>query len=222
MNEFSAVLRHSPLFLGIAPQDAENMLRCLGAIARHYPRGEIIFHVGDTLTSMGVVLSGTIRLEKEDYWGNRSILANVESGGIFGEVYVCAPGKVLHVNAIAAAECEILFLDISRILKTCPSACPFHVRLIRNLLQMMASKADLLNRKLEHLSKRTIREKLLSYFSDQAQSAHESSFTIPFNRQELADYLNVERSALSAELSRMQKDGLLTYRKNHFSLHAAQ
>jgi CRP-like cAMP-binding protein len=142
----------------------------------------------------------------------------VELGGLFGEAFACAGAENLPVGVMAAEESEILLMNHERMLTSCPSACAFHTALIRNLTRILAEKNVILTQKLEHVTRRTTREKLLSYLSARAKLAKGNVFDIPFSRQELADYLSVERSAMSAELSRMRNEGLLRYKRNHFEL----
>ena len=218
MDRYLPLIGRSALFHDIDAADLEAMLHCLGARQRSYPKGAAVFRVGDRTTAMGVVLEGSVRLEKEDYWGNRSILASFGPGQSFAEVYACEPDLAFDINVVAAEDSVVLFLDVGRITSLCPSSCTFHARLIRNLLGIIAKRTYALTRKIEHTAKRTTRAKLLSYLSDQAERAGASRFAIPFDRQELADYLSVDRSAMSAELSRMKKDGIIDYNKNHFEI----
>lgn len=218
MDRYLPLIGRSPLFERIDAADLEPMLRCLGARKRSFPKGTYVFRMGDRTTSMGMVLEGSVRLEKEDYWGNRSILASFGPGQSFAEVYACEPGLALDINVVAAEDAVVLLLDVGRITSMCPTSCAFHARLIRNLLGIIAKRTHALTRKIEHTAKRTTRAKLLSYLSDQAEAAHASRFTIPFDRQELADYLSVDRSAMCAELSRMKKDGIIDYNRNQFEI----
>ncbi len=218
MDRHLPVISRSSLFDGIDHNDLEALLHCLGARARRYPRGSAVLRVGDVTTCMGLVLEGAVRLEKEDYWGNRSILASFGPGQSFAEVYACEPDLAFDINVVAAEDATVLFLDIGRVTTMCPSSCAFHARLIRNLLGIVAKRTHALTRKIEHTTKRTTRAKLLSYLSDQAEAAHASRFVIPFDRQELADYLSVDRSAMCAELSRMKRDGLIDYNRNQFEI----
>ena len=167
---------------------------------------------------MALLLEGCIHIQKEDYWGNLSILSEISEGQIFGEVYACLGSDEILNNAVAVKPGKVLFLDVKRILTMCLSACQFHGRLIRNLLAVLAQKNKMLTRKLEHMSRRTTREKLLSYLSEQSQRAGSPVFDIPFNRQQLADFLSVDRSAMSAELCRMRDEGILSFDRNHFVL----
>lgn len=213
-----ALLSQTPLFAGVAPQDIEAMLACLDTERRHYTKGQIILHSGDTVRSMGIVLSGRVLIEKTDLWGNATVLDSVGPGQIFAETYACTPQEPLMVDAVAAESSQVLFIQVARVLEVCPNSCAHHHTLVRNLLALSAQKNLLLSRKIFYTAPKTIRARLLSYLSDQAIRCGRRSFTIPFNRQQLADYLNVERSALSNELSKMQQDGLIETERNYFRL----
>lgn len=218
MKDYLPTIGRSPLFKGILGTEIEAMLSCLNAQIRTFEKGSYLFRVGETTTTMGMVLEGSVRLEKEDYWGNRSILAQIGPGQLFAEVYACEPELPFDINAVAGKDSVVLLMDVRRVTTMCTSACGFHTRLVRNLLASVAKRAHALTRKIEHTSKRSTREKLLSYLSDQADSARSNTFSIPFNRQELADYLSVDRSAMSAELSKMRKEGIVDFDKNRFTL----
>ncbi len=215
--DIPALCRNSRLFLGIAPEDVSAMLQCLSAKEKAYKKGSFLFHAGEEQVLMGLLLSGRVHIIQEDFWGGRTILAEVVMGQVFGEAYACAK-QPLEVSVEAVEDCSVLFLDVGKVLHVCTSACAFHTRLVQNLLTLLAEKNLLLTKKVEHMAKRTTREKLLSFLSSQAMRAESSVFTIPFNRQQLADYLAVERSAMSAELSKLRKDGWLDYQKNTFRL----
>ena len=215
-------LTKTPLFQGIAPKELEQMLGCLGASARQYGKGQTNYHVGETVEQMGVVVTGSVHVVQDDVWGNRSIWAQVGPGQVFAETYASLPGEVLNVGVEAVEETQVLFLDVGRVLQVCPGGCPFHSRLLRNLLQVMALKNLNLTRKISHITPRSIRERMLAYLSNEAVRQGTMDFRIPFNRQQLADYLSVDRSALSAELSKMKREGLLDYQKNHFVLHGVE
>lgn len=218
MDAHLPLIARSPLFRGIEPGEIQAMLGCLDARRRRVPKGDALLRVGDVTTSMGLVLEGSVRLEREDYWGNRTILASFGPGQSFAEVYACEPDLPLDINVVAAEDALVMLMDLRRVTTMCPSSCAFHARLIRNLLGCVARRTHALTRKIEHTSKRTTRAKLLSYLSDQAKAAGSNRFSIPFDRQELADYLSVDRSAMCAELSRMRKEGIMDYRKNEFEL----
>lgn len=208
----------SALFHGIDRSNIGGMLQCLSAVERQYKKGEIVFHAGEEAKVMGLVLSGCVEIVRDDYWGNRQVIGTAKAGDLFGESYACMPGERFMVSAEAREDSAVLFMEVNRILTVCSSACEFHSRLIHNLLYVLAERNLSLTRKIDHMSQRSIREKVMSYLSFQAESHNSGAFEIPFNRQQLADYLAVDRSALSAELSRMQKDGIIEFEKNYFHI----
>lgn len=208
----------SPLFAGIQPEEKESILKCLSAVEKKYEKGDAVFLAGTEIHSMGFVLSGSVEISRDDFWGNRQVLGHAGSGELFGEAYACMPGEALMVNVEAAEKSRILFLNVRKILNVCTPACSHHNRLIHNLLYIMAKKNLMLTRKIDHMGQRSIREKVMAYLSFESERQKKQTFTIPYNRQQLADYLAVDRSALSAELSRMKKDGLIRFEKNCFQL----
>ena len=212
------VFSDSALFQGIEGQDIAAMLQCLGAVQKHYARKSHVCREGDAVLSLGIVLSGRLHCIREDFWGNRNILSSVEPGGLFGEIYACAQSGKAETALIAAEDSDLLFMDVRRVMTTCSSACTFHTRLIRNLLQVVAEKNLELMHKMEHMTQRTIREKLLSYLSEQSRKTACDTFIVPFNRQQLAEYLSVDRSALSSELGKLRDEGLLQFERNTFTL----
>jgi CRP-like cAMP-binding protein len=221
MRNDNSIVCRCPLFDGIAPAELEALLGCLCAREGRYAKGEFVFLAGDIPDRVGIVLSGAVHVVQEDYWGNRNILAQAEEGELFAESFACAEPVSMGVSVLAVEKAEVLLLDYRRIFTTCSSACVFHARLIRNMLRILARKNIGMLEKMQHLTRRTTRDKVLSYLSTQAKRHNAGEFAIPFSRQELADYLAVERSALSAELSRMRDDGLIRYKKNIFELLAA-
>lgn len=213
-----AALLASPLFRGATSEEIAAMLPCLGASPRRFARGERILRAGEPTRYMGLVLTGSVLVEHTDLQGAVTLLGRAEPGELFAEAYACASDEPLLVDVVASEACEVLFLDARRILTQCTSTCEHHSRIIRNLVGTLAHKNLALSRRSLHTGPRTIRARLLSYLGEQAQRAGSRSFTIPFDRQQLADYLNVERSALSNELTKMQRDGLLTCRRSSFCL----
>lgn len=218
MNEYLSVLKKSPLFAGIGEENLLVMLKCLSATIKEYPKHSYIFHYKDTVTSVGIVLSGSVHVIKEDFWGNMMLISQLGQSQLFGESFSCAQLPSLPFSVVAVQDTKILLINYKKIVVTCSSACTFHTRLIQNILKSVAAKNLLLTQKMEHMACRTTREKLLSYLSEQSLKNGSNTFIIPFNRQQLADYLGVDRSAMSAELSRMHRDGLLLYQKNKFTL----
>lgn len=212
-------LSQAPLFSGIKSEDLANMLQCLGARQRSYARQEWVVQAGERPEEIGLLILGRVQLLQEDYIGNRHILAELSPYSLFGEAYVCARNASFPLSILAVEASDILFLDYHRIFTTCSASCRFHAQLIANMLAILAENNIYLNRKLHHLSRRSTRDKLLSYLYEHAAQAGSNRFTIPFNRQELADYLCVERSAMSAELGRMRSDGLLDFERNQFVLY---
>lgn len=212
------MLSTSPLFQGIKEGDLENMLSCLGATIRNYGRNEVILVEGEPVGKVGVILKGCVQVMKEDVFGNRTILEQVGQGELFGAAYACAKVDRSPVSVTAVEDSAILQLDVRRVLDICPAACQFHQELVRNMVYILAGKNVLLGEKIRHISRRTTREKLLSYLSDQSKKAGSRYFSIPFDRQGLADYLCVERSAMSAELGKLKKEGMLDFRKREFWL----
>ncbi len=213
-----SVLAGTPLFRGILAEDISTMLACLDARRRTFDQGEFVLREGDQVRAIGLVLEGSVRIERTDAWGTRSIMARASFGETFAEAYACIPGATLGVDVVAAEPCCVLFMDTRRVLRTCPSSCSFHSRLIENLLGALASKNLKLSRKIVDITPRTIRERVLSYLSAQSRQAGSRSFTIPFDRQQLADYLCVERSALCHELAKMRREGIIDYHKASFRL----
>ena len=214
-NIFEAV-KSNPIFDGIAFSDFESMLSCLSAKSVHYRKGEILVISGDIIDFVGLVLSGGVQIIKEDLEGRITILTELAASDIFGEVFACAGISHSPVTIQAVEDTEVLMLDYKRVISSCSSTCPFHSRLIENMLKLLATKNLLLNQKIEVLSKRTTRDKLMCYFDSQRGVA--KRFTIPFNREELAQYLCVDRSAMSNELSKMRDDELIKFNRNEFEI----
>lgn len=218
MEKYLDVLKSVDLFRGIEEFDLQPLLSCLSAKEAHYEKGQTVFFSGETIERFGIVLLGQVQIVQDDYYGNRSILANIGTGNLFGESFACAEIKTLPVSVVATTESELLFIDCQRLAVPCAKACGFHGRLIQNMLNIVSMKNIMLTQKNEFTSKRTTREKLLAYLSVEAKKVGSNCFCIPFNRQELADYLSVERSAMSAELSKLRDDGFLRFHKNQFEL----
>ena len=194
------------------------MLSCLDTRMEAFPKEAFLLRTGDTVESIGIVLSGSVLVIQEDIWGNRNILSKAGSAQTFAAAFACAFGSILNVSVIADTPTTVLFLNVKRILHVCPSACSHHSRIIRNLLTDLAEKNLRFSEKLTHMGQRTTRAKLMSYFSAEAQRLGTYEFDIPFSRQQLADYLAVERSGLSLELGKMRDEGLLDFYKSHFVL----
>ena len=219
MQDYLDILQKSALFSNVNRQDLEKMLSCLLAKIKTYEKNTYIVKASHTFLEVGIVLSGRVNIVKEDYWGNRSILTTLKEGELFGEAFACAQTQYNIFSVVAVEKAKIMFINYEKITSPCQFVCKFHTQIIQNMLQLMAQKNIMLTTKIEHLTQKNTRAKLLSYLSTEAIKQHNHTIIIPFNRQELADFLSVERSAMSAELSRMRKDGLIDYTKNKFILY---
>ena len=208
--EISPCMTSSPLFRDIAPADLASLLDCLDARERAYEKGAWLLRRGEWTDRLGLVLSGTVHILREDFWGSRSIVGLAGPGEIFAEAYALA-GEPLEVSVLAASDARVLFLRVETALTGCG-------QLTRNLTALLAEKNLTLTRKMRHMARRTTREKLLSYLSAQALRSGGPEFDIPMDRQQLADYLAVDRSAMSAALGKLRDEGVLEFRKNHFRL----
>ena len=218
MKKYLNILRKCRLFSGISDENLISMLGCLGARVDFFDKKYTVFAEGSTIKYIGIILSGSAKLIQNDYFGNRSIIASFYPSDMFAEAIACADVDSLPVSVIASEPSEIMFIDCSHVLHTCQNSCGFHQQLIFNLMKSMAEKNLMFHQKIEIISKRTTREKLMAYLMSVAKKADSNSFEIPFDRQELADYLEVDRSGLSAEISKMRKEGVLESEKNRFSL----
>ena len=218
MKNFIPVLKETPLFSGTSAEEIESMLSCLGARLCKFSKGEYVIRQGDRLSDILVLAEGSLHIQKDDYWGNRSILGQISPGEMFGEAYAAPESGAALNDVVAVEKSSVIFFDVKRILTTCPSACRFHSMVVQNMFFAISEKNRKLVQKLGHMSKRTTREKLISYLSEEARKHNSSYFSIPFNRQQLADFLSVDRSAMSNELSKMRSEGLLEFEKNNFRL----
>lgn len=205
------------LFRGCSEEDILNMARHLNFRTAGYKKGDVILRAGSIVTDIGLVLSGSVRIEYTDLWGNKSILGITPAGSVFAESYACIPNEPLMIDAVANEDCDILFISVPMLFTPCP-VCESQNRLIQNLVMISAEKNLQLSRRSMHTSPKTIRERLFSYFSQQVSAQGSNRIVIPFDRQQLADYLNLDRSALSKELGKMRKDGLIEFNKNTFLL----
>lgn len=208
----------SALFDGILPEDRIAMLGCIGYHINTYSKGDIVILEGENLKHIGILLSGRVDMVKEDLWGNQTMLLRMGVHEIFGETFACGDDSMSAVTFVVSEDARILFLPFNRVMHSCTMACEFHHRLIENMVRLIANKNRDLMRKVEVVSKRSIREKLLAYLSIQAQLQQSRYVEIPLGRMELADYLCVDRSALTREMAKMKDEGILDYEKNCFRM----
>ena len=218
MKNYIHILKRTKLFAGVGGDEISAMLSCLGARLYNYKKGEYVLRQGEHLSDIIVLVEGDLHIQKDDYWGNRSILGQVAVGEMFGEAYVAPESGALLNDVVATENSTVIFFDVRKIITTCSSGCRFHYMIVQNMFFAISDKNRKLVQKLGHMSKRTTREKLISYLSEESKKQNSSNFTIPFNRQQLADFLSVDRSAMSNELCKMRDEGLIEFDKNYFKL----
>ena len=218
MKKYSPILKRTKLFSGVGEGDIASLLSCLGARKKEYKKGEYILREGEHISDIFILVEGKIHIQKDDYWGNRSILSVISVGEMFGEGYAAPESGALLNDVVAVEDSSVIFFDVKRILTTCSSACRFHNMIVQNMFFAISDKNRKLVQKLGHMSGRTTRAKLISYLSEEAKRQGSSAFTVPFNRQQLADYLCVDRSAMSNELCKMRDEGMIKFEKSRFEL----
>ena len=216
MKKFMTILKCARLFAGVGEDEIESLISCLGARLCEYKKGTCVLRQGEHIADIMILVEGNLYIQKDDYWGNRSILGHISVGEMFGEAYAFS-GAMLN-DVVAVEDSKVIFFDVKRILTTCSTACRFHSMVVKNMFFAISEKNRNLVQKLGHMSRRTTREKLISYLSEEAKKQNSSKFTIPFNRQQLADFLSVDRSAMSNELCKMRDEGLIEFDKNQFAL----
>lgn len=219
MKKYVNILKQTQLFRQVSEDDILAMLGCLQATYRTYRKGEYVFRQGDRLNHITVLAEGALHIQRDDFWGNRSIINLVEPGEMFGESYLAPDSGALLNDVVAVADSVVLFFDVTKLLTTCASSCRFHNAVVQNLFYVLSEKNRKLVQKLGHMAKRSTRDKLISYLSDEAKRQNSANVTIPFNRQQLADFLSVDRSAMSNELCKLRDEGYLTFERNRFILH---
>ena len=218
MKKYIPILKKTKLFSGVGEEDIASLLSCLGARKKEYKKGEYILREGEHISDIFILVEGKIHIQKDDYWGNRSILSVISVGEMFGEGYAAPESGALLNDVVAVEDSSVIFFDVKRILTTCSSACRFHNMIVQNMFFAISDKNRKLVQKLGHMSGRTTRAKLISYLSEEAKRQGSSAFTVPFNRQQLADYLCVDRSAMSNELCKMRDEGMIKFEKSRFEL----
>ena len=218
MKKYIEILKRTQLFSGVSDTEISAMLNCLQAKLLTFQKGDYVFREGERIDNITVLVKGKLLVQHDDFWGNRNIVNVIRVGEMFGEAYVAPESGSLLNDVIAEEDSAVIFFDVRRILTVCSTACRFHSMLIQNLFFAISEKNRKLVQKIGHMSKRSTRAKLLSYLSEEAKRQNSSHFTIPFTRQQLADFLCVDRSAMSNELCKMRDEGLLQFAKNQFIL----
>ena len=216
--EFLQNMVNCPLFKGISVEQIEKILQCASAKRKIFKKGSYIFSEGDAAALVGILVSGEVDIVKEDVMGNRALIGRVGLGETFSEHYAYTEDRTLKINALAMTDCKVVLLDYNRIITPCESTCDSHTQLLINSVKILAERVVKVIQKMDYLSKRSLREKILEYLSYVSLSKNNNKFTIPFSRQALADYLYVDRSALSRELSKLKEEGIIDYNKNVFTL----
>lgn len=218
MKRYIPILKNTQLFSGASDEDIEAMLGCLQARLCTYKKGEYVLREGERIERLMMLVKGELHIQRDDYWGNRSIISMVGVGEMFGEAYAAPESGSLMNDVLAVEDSAVIFLDIGKLLTVCPNGCKFHAMAVKNLFFAISEKNRKLVRKLGYMSRRTTREKLIAYLSEEAKRQNSGAFSIPFNRQQLADFLSVDRSAMSNELCKLRDEGLIEFEKNRFRL----
>ena len=218
IQNYLSIISNTPLFDSVNNSEINDLLDCMNAHIEEYNKGKYIFFAGDEPSGIGIILQGNASILKEDIFGNRTIVGKLDSGDIFGEVFACALVDELPVSVEADTHIKVLLMDYKKIITTCSSNCKFHNTLIKNMLKILAKKNMYLNNKNDILASKTIRDKLMKFFKTIAKEKNNLSFDIPYDRQELADFLGINRSAMTRELIKMKDDELIDFTKNHFRL----
>ncbi len=219
MDTYLEMLGTSMLFEDITDEEKKEILGCLTYQIKNYKQGSVIALEGNEIKYIGVILSGSVDMIKEDLWGNRAMLTRMTEGDLFGETFACGIESSSVVTFTASSDLTVMMLPFHQVIHTCSNACTFHEKLIRNLVHMIAAKNKALMQKLEIITKKTLREKIMAYLSMQAQLQDTRYFYIPLKRGELAEFLCADRSALTRELSQMREEHLIDFDRNTFRIY---
>lgn len=211
-------IKNVPLFNGINNDELLKLLHCIHSTVRNYKKSSVVFHEGEKADFIGILLTGSVIISRNDYYGNRSIISTISSPHIFAEAFACSGTEAIPVCVTAQEDSIILFISCKKLLNSCNDKCGCHNRLIQNLIRILSNKNIILNQKLEVMSKRTTKEKIMAYLLNEAKKAGSNSFSIPYDRQALADYLGVERSAMSAEIGKLKRAGIIEVNKRWFKI----
>lgn len=221
MNNYYNQVKNSPLFFGIKDEELKGLLECFRARIRTYEEGEFVIRQGDRVLNLYLVLEGGVNIEKDSYWGRRIIVTRINPNENIALAFVASKSES-NVDAVAIKKTKVLVLSYEKCTSMCQNACTRHKVLINNMFEVLSKENIELIQKIENVSQKSIRDKLLTYLSNEAQKNKSNSFEIMFNRQDMADYLNIDRSAMCFELSKLQKEGVITYQKNKFVLHSVE
>jgi CRP-like cAMP-binding protein len=217
MSDYYNRIKGTPLFFGIKEDEVKGILECFNARVRNYDSGDVILRQGEHVSNIYVVLEGAVNIEKDSYWGRRIIVSRLSANDNLALAFV-ASKNVSNVDAVAVKDSKILVMNYEKCTSMCQNVCTRHRLLISNMFEVLSKENIELIQKIENISQKTIRDKLLTYLSNESTKRKSNTFEISFNRQDLADYLNIDRSAMSFELSKMQNEGIISYSKNKFIL----
>lgn len=218
MEKYFEILGKSQIFCGIEKEDLPKVFEKVGGTVKNYKKGEFVFRAGEEVSRLCILLEGSLHILREDYWGNANIITDILPGEVFAEVYSCLENTKIEVSVAAIKDSRVFMADINKIIYSKENISGYDEIITKNFISVIARKNLRLNIKVSHISGRSIREKLISYLSYVSEKKGSGEFEIPFNRQQMADYLNTDRSALSAELGKMRKEGIIEFEKNKFKL----
>lgn len=212
------ILMESALFLGIKPENFRDTLQCLGVYEKSYEKNSIILHAGTQVSSIGIMSEGNAQIIREDAEGNRAILSDLAAADMFAEAYAAAGRAEIPISVVSTSFCRVFWIPYNKIVSPCSYSCEHHRSLIENLMKIIAQKNILMNEKMRLISCKTTKEKLLTYLHDYSEKTGKNKFSIPFSRNELADFLNADRSAMSRELGKLRDEGLIRFNRNEFEI----
>lgn len=212
------ILYDVPLFKNMSKEDILSALKCVGSFFKEYKKDEFISLENEKMKCVGLVLEGSVQMIREDIWGNKAMIILISANELFGESFACGSNNTASVSFVSNEKTKVLFLPFDRVLHSCSSACGHHQSLLTNMITLIAEKNVALMSKIDIISKKSLREKIAAYLLLQASNQNSKYFTIPLGRGRLAEYLNVDRSALTRELNLMKSDGYIDYDRNTFKI----
>lgn len=218
IEKYIDIIQKSSLFKGISTDEVISLLHCLSPKIQSYSKNQNIVNSGETIDRFGIVLDGEATVLKENAEGNRVILTVVKKGDLFGEMLVFSSKKSWPVTVRVQSSCKVLFLTHSDLIARCGNNCPSHMSMLQNFMKVLSDKSLMLNKKVEYLSIKSIRGKICTYLLEQCQMTSSNTITLPLNRNELADFLNVSRPSMSREICRMRDEGILDFHLSTFKL----